>query len=148
MNKYTLTIILLFMTSVLLFSASNKENYDNLGSGIYPASVNNVSFNEPHFTGHFPDFPVMPGVLIIEAMAQVSAVLVAKTINAKAGEKTVFFMTIDNTKFRQVVQPGDALHIYAKIEQNRGDVWKFSAEAKVDGKVVAESSFSAMVRDR
>jgi 3-hydroxyacyl-[acyl-carrier-protein] dehydratase len=110
--------------------------------------LKNVSFNEPHFTGHFPDFPVMPGVLIIEAMAQVSAVLVAKTINAKAGEKTVFFMTIDNTKFRQVVQPGDALHIYAKIEQNRGDVWKFSAEAKVDGKVVAESSFSAMVRDR
>ena len=109
--------------------------------------LKNVSFNEPHFTGHFPDFPVMPGVLIIEAMAQVSAVLVAKTINAKAGEKTVFFMTIDNTKFRQVVQPGDALHIYAKIEQNRGDVWKFSAEAKVDGKVVAESSFSAMVRD-
>ena len=110
--------------------------------------LKNVSFNEPHFTGHFPDFPVMPGVLIIEAMAQVSAVLVAKTINAKAGEKTVFFMTIDNTKFRQVVQPGDALHIYAKIEQNRGDVWKFSAEAKVDGKVIAESSFSAMVRDR
>ena len=90
----------------------------------------------------------VPGKSIIEAMAQVSAVLVAKTINAKAGEKTVFFMTIDNTKFRQVVQPGDALHIYAKIEQNRGDVWKFSAEAKVDGKVVAESSFSAMVRDR
>lgn len=110
--------------------------------------LKNVSFNEPQFTGHFPDFPVMPGVLIIEAMAQVSAVLVAKTINAKAGEKTVFFMSIDNTKFRQIVQPGDALHIYAKVEQNRGDVWKFSAEAKVDGKLVAESSFSAMVRDR
>ena len=110
--------------------------------------LKNVSFNEPHFTGHFPDFPVMPGVLIVEAMAQVSAVLVAKTINANAGEKTVFFMSIDNTKFRHVVQPGDALHIYAKIEQNRGDVWKFSAEAKVDGKVVAESSFSAMVKDR
>lgn len=110
--------------------------------------LKNVSFNEPHFTGHFPDFPVMPGVLIVEAMAQVSAVLVAKTINAKAGEKTVFFMSIDNTKFRQVVQPGDTLHIYAKIEQNRGDVWKFYAEAKVDGKVVAESSFSAMVKDK
>jgi len=110
--------------------------------------LKNVSFNEPQFTGHFPDFPVMPGVLIIEAMAQVSAVLVAKTINAKAGEKTVFFMSIDNAKFRKIVQPGDALHIYAKVEQNRGDVWKFSAEAKVDGKLVAESSFSAMVKDR
>jgi len=110
--------------------------------------LKNVSFNEPHFTGHFPDFPVMPGVLIVEAMAQVSALLVAKTINAKAGEKTVFFMSIDNTKFRQIVQPGDTLYIYAKIEQNRGDVWKFSAQAKVDGKVVAESSFAAMVKDR
>lgn len=110
--------------------------------------LKNVSFNEPQFTGHFPDFPVMPGVLIVEAMAQVSAVLVAKTINAKAGEKTVFFMAIDNTKFRQIVQPGDTLHIYAKVEQNRGEVWKFSAEAKVNDRIVAESSFTAMVKDR
>jgi 3-hydroxyacyl-[acyl-carrier-protein] dehydratase len=110
--------------------------------------IKNVSFNEPHFAGHFPDMPVMPGVLIIEAMAQVSAVLVAKTINAKAGQKTVFFMSIDNAKFRQVVQPGDTLYIYAKVEQNRGDVWKFSAYAKVGDKVVAESAFAAMVKDR
>ena len=110
--------------------------------------IKNVSFNEPQFTGHFPDFPVMPGVLIVEAMAQVSAVLVAKTTGAKAGEKTVFFMSIENAKFRQPVVPGDTLYIYAKVEQNRGDVWKFSAEAKVNGKVVAESGFSAMVRDK
>ena len=110
--------------------------------------IKNVSFNEPQFTGHFPDFPVMPGVLIVEAMAQVSAVLVAKTTGAKAGEKTVFFMSIENAKFRQPVMPGDVLHIYVKIEQNRGDVWKFSAEAQVDGKVVAESGFSAMLRDK
>lgn len=110
--------------------------------------VKNVTFNEPQFMGHFPDFPVMPGVLIVEAMAQVSAVLVAKTMNVNSQEKTVFFMSIENTKFRQIVQPGDVMHIYAKVEQNRGYVWKFSAEAKVEGKLVAESSFMAMVKDK
>lgn len=110
--------------------------------------IKNITFNEPQFMGHFPNFPVMPGVLIVESMAQVSAVLVSKTINANSKEKTVFFMAIDNTKFRQIVQPGDVMHIYAKVEQNRGDVWKFSAQAKVDGKLVAESSFTAMVKDR
>lgn len=110
--------------------------------------IKNVSFNEPQFTGHFPDFPVMPGVLIVEAMAQVSAVLVAKSTGAKASEKVVFFMSIDNAKFRRPVVPGDTLFIYVKVEQNRGDVWKFSAEAKVNDKVVAESGFSAMLRDK
>ncbi len=110
--------------------------------------IKNITFNEPQFMGHFPGRPVMPGVLIIEAMAQVSAVLVAKTINAKPGEKLVYFMGIDNAKFRQIVEPGDTLHIYAKIEQQRGDAWKFSAIAKVGDKVVAESSFSAMVKDK
>ncbi|MEY3196912.1 MAG: (3R)-hydroxymyristoyl-[acyl-carrier-protein] dehydratase [Pseudomonadota bacterium] len=110
--------------------------------------IKNVSFNEPQFTGHFPDMPVMPGVLIVEAMAQVSAVLIAKTTGAKAAEKSVFFMAIDNAKFRQIVQPGDTLYIYASVEQNRGDVWKFKAEAKVEGKVVAESSFTAMMKDK
>ncbi|MGV2432117.1 MAG UNVERIFIED_CONTAM: 3-hydroxyacyl-ACP dehydratase FabZ [Rickettsiaceae bacterium] len=110
--------------------------------------IKNVTFNEPHFTGHFPGHPVMPGVLIIEAMAQVAAVLVAKTINAKSGEKLVYFMGIDNAKFRKVVEPGDRVYIYAKIEQQRGDAWKFSAEAKVDEQIVAQSSFSAMVRDK
>ena len=110
--------------------------------------IKNVTFNEPHFMGHFPGRPVMPGVMIVEAMAQVSAVLVSKTINAKPGEKLVFFMGIDNAKFRRVVEPGDSLHLHVKIEQQRGDAWKFSAEAKVDGKVVAQSSFAAMVRDK
>jgi len=111
-------------------------------------AIKNVTFNEPHFTGHFPDQPIMPGVLIVEAMAQVSALLVAKTINAKEGEKTVYFMGVENAKFRRPVEPGDTLYITAKIEQQRGDAWKFSAEAKVEDKVVAQSSFSAMVRDK
>lgn len=110
--------------------------------------IKNVTFNEPQFMGHFPGRPVMPGVLIIEAMAQVSAVLVSKTINAKPGEKLVYFMGIDHAKFRQIVQPGDTLYIHVKIDQRRGDAWKFSAIAKVGDKIVAESNFSAMVRDK
>lgn len=111
-------------------------------------AVKNVTFNEPHFMGHFPGRPVMPGVLIVEAMAQASAILVAKTINAKEGEKLVYFMSIDNAKFRKIVEPGDTLHFYAKIDQQRGDAWKFSAEAKVGDQLVASASFSAMVRDK
>lgn len=110
--------------------------------------VKNVTFNEPHFQGHFPGRPVMPGVLIIEAMAQVSAILVSKTIKAKPGEKLVFFMGIDNAKFRRIVTPGDTLHIHAEIIQQRGDAWKFAAHAKVGDKIVAESSFAAMVKDK
>jgi len=110
--------------------------------------IKNVTFNEPHFMGHFPDNPVMPGVLIIEALAQVSAVLVAKTLHANPNEKIVYFMTIDGAKFRKVVQPGDTLYLHAKIEQNRGSVWKFSAHAEVDSEKVAEVLFSAMVKDK
>lgn len=111
-------------------------------------AIKNVTFNEPHFMGHFPNNPVMPGVLIVEAMAQASAVLVAKTIDAKEGEKLVYFMGVENAKFRRPVVPGDTLYIHAKIEQQRGDAWKFSAEAKVNDKIVAQSSFSAMVRGK
>lgn len=110
--------------------------------------VKNVTFNEPHFMGHFPDYPVMPGVLIIEALAQVSAVLVAKTLKANPNEKIVYFMTIDGAKFRKIVQPGDTLYLHAKVEQNRSTVWKFSAHAEVDGEKVAEVSFAAMVKDK
>ncbi len=109
--------------------------------------IKNVTFNEPQFLGHFPSKPIMPGVLIIEAMAQVSAVLVAKSINSRAN-KDVYFMTIEQTKFRKIVVPGDMLYISSKIEQNRGQVWKFSAHAEVDKKLVAESKFTAMVKDR
>ena len=111
-------------------------------------SIKNVTFNEPHFVGHFPEHPVMPGVLIVEAMAQASAVLVAKTIGAKNGEKLVYFMGVENAKFRHPVVPGDTIYIHAKIEQQRGNAWKFSAEAKVDGKIVSSASFSAIVRDK
>ena len=109
--------------------------------------IKNVTANEPQFTGHFPTRPVMPGVLIIEAMAQLSAVLVAKSIES-TDDKEVFFMSIDESKFRKVVEPGDTLKMFAEIIQNRGPVWKFKARAEVDGKVAAEGVFTAMVKDK
>lgn len=110
--------------------------------------IKNVTFNEPQFTGHFPDNPVMPGVLIIEAMAQISAILVAHSIEAKKEEKLVYFMSIDNAKFRKIVRPGDRLILKSSILQHRSDVWKFEANAEVDGAIVAESNFMAMVKNK
>ena len=109
--------------------------------------IKNVTFNEPHFTGHFPNKPIMPGVLIIEAMAQLSAILVAKSMSSHK-EKDVFFMSIEGAKFRKSVQPGDTMYIYAELKQNRSSVWKFFANAAVDKEIVAESTFTAMVKDR
>ncbi|WP_341763690.1 3-hydroxyacyl-ACP dehydratase FabZ [Candidatus Tisiphia endosymbiont of Beris chalybata] len=109
--------------------------------------IKNITFNEPQFTGHFPNKPVMPGVLIVEAMAQLSAILIAKSMDSTKN-KDVFFMSIEETKFRKIVEPGDTLYIYAKIEQNRGFVWKFSSYVKVNDQVVAEGKFTAMVKDR
>lgn len=110
--------------------------------------IKNVTINEPHFTGHFPNKPVMPGVLIIEAMAQTSAVLVCETLKGQADNKLVYFMSIEEAKFRKIVSPGDQLFLHVTKSRNRGNVWKFTAEAKVDGAVVAEAIFSAMIVDK
>lgn len=109
--------------------------------------LKNVTFNEPHFNGHFPGWPVMPGVLIVEAMAQTSACLVVKTLGDEAKGKIVYFMSIEEAKFRKPVTPGDALHIHVEVVQNRRNVWKFKGEAKVNGVTCAESVFSAMIMD-
>jgi 3-hydroxyacyl-[acyl-carrier-protein] dehydratase len=109
--------------------------------------IKNVTANEPHFTGHFPDRPVMPGVLIVEAMAQTAAVIVVASLGEAAEGKLVYFMTIENARFRKPVGPGDQLLIYCRKERQRGNVWKFSAEAKVDGFVVAEAAYTAMIMD-
>jgi 3-hydroxyacyl-[acyl-carrier-protein] dehydratase len=98
--------------------------------------------------GHFPNNPVMPGVLIIEALAQVSAVLVSSSIDGKKEEKLVYFMSIDMAKFRKIVRPGDCMILKSKITQNKGSVWKFSATAEVDGQIAAEAEFMAMVKDK
>ena len=109
--------------------------------------IKNVSVNEPHFDGHFPNRPVMPGVLIIEAMAQTAGVLVVATLGEDAEGKLVYFMTIDSARFRKPVVPGDQLEVIVEKLRNRGAVWKFSGEAYVEGGLVAEAIFSAMIVD-
>jgi 3-hydroxyacyl-[acyl-carrier-protein] dehydratase len=110
--------------------------------------VKNVSVNEPFFAGHFPNHPVMPGVLIIESMAQTAAVLVVETLGPDAAGKVVYFMSIEGAKFRRPVVPGDQLRVHVVKERNRGNVWKFHGVAKVDGVTVAEATYAAMIMDR
>ncbi len=110
--------------------------------------VKNVSVNESFFAGHFPNHPVMPGVLIIESMAQTAAVLVVETLGPDAAGKVVYFMSIENAKFRRPVVPGDQLRIHCVKERRRGNVWKFHAIAKVDDVSVAEATYAAMIMDR
>jgi 3-hydroxyacyl-[acyl-carrier-protein] dehydratase len=109
--------------------------------------IKNVSVNEPHFDGHFPNRPVMPGVLIIETMAQTAGCLVVATLGEEAEGKLVYFMTVDNARFRKPVVPGDQLEVDVEKQRNRGPVWKFSGKARVDGALVAEAVFSAMIVD-
>jgi beta-hydroxyacyl-ACP dehydratase FabZ len=109
--------------------------------------VKNVTINEPFFQGHFPGHPVMPGVLIIEAMAQVGGVLLLGTFEA-ADQKVVYFMSLDNVRFRKPVKPGDQLRFELDVVQIRGPVCKMRGVAKVDGELVAEAEMAAMVRDR
>lgn len=110
--------------------------------------LKNVTFNEPHFMGHFPNNPIMPGVLIVEALAQASAIFAVKTMGDNAKGKLVYFMSIDDAKFRKPVIPGDSLYLEVKKIQNRKAVWKFRGVAKVDGKKVAEANITAMIVDK
>jgi len=107
--------------------------------------IKNVAANEPHFEGHFPASPVMPGVLIIEAMAQTAAVLVVATLGQEAAGQLVYFMTIDNARFRKPVVPGDQLRLAVSKEQRRLGVWKFKGRANVDGQLVAEATIGAKI---
>ena len=106
-----------------------------------------VSGNEPYFGGHFPEFPVMPGVLIVEALAQTAAVMVAATMPDLAQGKLVFFTTIEKARFRQPVRPGDVVKLHAVKNTNKGPLWKFTGKAIVEGKLVAEADFGAMIVD-
>lgn len=110
--------------------------------------IKNVTFNEPQFMGHFPDHPIMPGVLIVEAMAQTSAIMVVKSSDFNPEDKLVYFMSIDNVKFRKPVTPGDVLELHVETIQNRGPVWKFKGTGIVDGKTVTQADFSAMIVDK
>ena len=113
------------------------------GKGI--TGIKNVTFNEPFFQGHFPGQPIMPGVLIIEAMAQVAGIA---AFSSGMEGKAVYFMSIEKAKFRRPVVPGDQLRLEIKVLQQRGNVWKFSGAATVEGKLASEADFTAMVTNK
>lgn len=109
--------------------------------------IKNVTIDEPFFAGHFPSRPIFPGVLIIEAMAQTAGVLVVESLGEASRGKLVYFMTIENARFRKPVVPGDQIRLEVRVQRRRGPVWKFIGDAKVDGQTVAEATYSAMIMD-
>ncbi|MGB7573707.1 MAG: 3-hydroxyacyl-ACP dehydratase FabZ [Thermodesulfobacteriota bacterium] len=107
--------------------------------------IKNVTYNEPFFPGHFPGRPIMPGVLIVEAMAQTAGMLVFKSTGEESHKKPVFFLGMDNVKFRKPVIPGDQLRLEIEITKHRQSIWGFKGKALVDGKLVAEAELLAML---
>ncbi len=119
----------------------------DLVPNVRATGVKNVTINEPFFQGHFPTDSVMPGVLLIEAMAQTAAVLVVATLGVDREGSLVYFMSVEQARFRKPVVPGDTLAIHVEKERHRGNVWKFRGKAQVEGVVVAEATYTAMIRD-
>ena len=119
----------------------------DVATNAHATGIKNVSISEPFFQGHFPSRPVVPGVLLIEAMAQTAAVLVVHTLGREAEGKLVYFMSIDSARFRKPVFPGDTLHVRVTKQRNRGNVWKFEGRAEVRGQLMAEAVFAAMILD-
>lgn len=107
--------------------------------------IKNVTFNEPFFEGHFPEFPIMPGVLIVEAMVQVGGLLACKSEPEATQDKLVYFMGIDKARFRRPVTPGDQLRMEVEVTKHRGKVWQFDAVALVDGERAADAQFMATI---
>ncbi len=109
--------------------------------------IKNVTINEPYFQGHFPSRPVMPGVMVVESMAQTAGILVVHTLGPDAEGKLVYFMSIDEARFRKPIVPGDQVMVHVVKERSRGNVWRFRGEAKVNGQLAAEAVFAAMILD-
>ncbi len=107
--------------------------------------IKNVTFNEPHFQGHFPGAPIMPGVTIVEAMAQTAAVLVGLSLGFAEKRPLVYFMSIDKAKFRRKVVPGDVLELHVTVKRGSTRIWKFEGVAKVEDQIAAEAEFAAMI---
>jgi 3-hydroxyacyl-[acyl-carrier-protein] dehydratase len=111
-------------------------------------AIKNVSINEPFFPGHFPNYPVMPGVLVVEAMAQAAAILSFKTANKKPNENSVYyFVGIDNARFKKPVIPGDQLFLHVTIERMLKGIWKYKGTAKVNEQVVAEAEMMCILKE-
>ncbi len=123
------------------------EKLTDIVSGESAVGWKAVSFNEPHFQGHFPSFAVMPGVLIVEAMAQAAGALVMHTLGWSAENRLVYFLTIEKARFRRPVRPGEMLRMPVKALRRRGPVWRFAGEAYVGGTLCAEAEYSAMIAD-
>ncbi|MFQ5618212.1 MAG: 3-hydroxyacyl-ACP dehydratase FabZ [Rhodospirillales bacterium] len=119
----------------------------NVIPGVSAVGIKNVTIGEPYFQGHFPSRPVMPGVLIIEAMAQTAAVLVMETLGAEAEGRLVYFLSVDAARFRKPIMPGDTLHIHVEKQYNRGNVWKFKGEARVGDTLMADATYAAMIME-
>ena len=124
------------------------DRVEEIVAGERAIGIKNVTVNEPFFPGHFPDHPIMPGVLIVEAMAQTAAIVVIESLSEQASDKLVYFMSIDNARFRKPVLPGHVLHLHVNKQHGRGKVWKFNGEARVDGALMAEATFTAMIVDQ
>ena len=122
------------------------DRIDEVKQGEYVNAIKNVTINEPFFQGHFPDRPIMPGVLIVEAMAQAASCLVVlENENKDSTNLSVFLMKIDKARFRKPITPGDQVTIEVKKEKSRGDVWQFYGKSFVEDQLACESSFAAMV---
>ncbi|MFZ1990573.1 MAG: 3-hydroxyacyl-ACP dehydratase FabZ [Alphaproteobacteria bacterium] len=121
------------------------DRIEDVKLGISATGIKNVTFNEPFFLGHFPGHPIMPGVLIVEAMAQTAGALVKHSLGTERGDEVVYFMTIDKAKFRKPVVPGDTLKLHVNLIRERAPVWRFAGEARVNGELRAEAEFSAMI---
>lgn len=115
--------------------------------GTSATGIKNVTINEPQFQGHFPDSPVMPGVMIVEAMAQTAGILAVYSLGPDAEGRKVYFMSIDDCRFRRPVMPGDVMHIKVSKLRSRGNVWRFEGVVLVDGQRAAEAKYSAMILD-
>ncbi len=121
------------------------DRVEELFPGERGVGIKNVTINEPFFQGHFPDRPVMPGVLIVEALAQTAAVIALSSMPSDMRGQPVYFMSISEARFRRPVVPGDTLRLEVEKDKVRRGVWRFVSKALVDGKTVAEAKFSAVV---